>query len=207
MLVLNSQFIPLPPFHFGNYRLFWKTVNLFLFSRNRFWWIEMSSRFSRNRFLKTRNHFWWASWRACVLSCFSHVQLFATLWTVALQLPLFLSSPGKNTGVVCDALLQCRSTFHPSGDPFILAFNPLCANTHTHTHTHINTHTLFKNKMKGLVWLLINCSTKTGQAQFLAWALFGITLQSLTLSSPLTVASAVIRLQESKQSSPSPQAS
>ena len=26
--------------------------------------------------------------RACVLSCFSHVQLFATLWTVALQAPL-----------------------------------------------------------------------------------------------------------------------
>ena len=192
MLVLNPQFIPLPPFHFGNYRLFSKTVNLFLFSRNCFWWTEMSSQFSRN-------HFWWASWRACVLGCFSHVQLFATLWTVALQLPLFMGSPGKNTGVVCDALLQCRSTFHPSGDPFTLAFNPVCANTHTHT--------LFKNKMKGLVWLLINCSTKTGQAQFLVWVLFGITLQSLTLSSPLTMASAVIRLQEIKQSSPSPQAS
>ena len=29
-----------------------------------------------------------------LLSCFSHVLLFATLWTVALQAPL-----GKNTGV------------------------------------------------------------------------------------------------------------
>ena len=28
--------------------------------------------------------------RVCVLSCFSHVQLFATLWTVARQAPLFL---------------------------------------------------------------------------------------------------------------------
>ena len=205
MLVLNSQFIPLPPFHFGNYRLFSKTMNLFLFRRNHFWWTEMSSLFSRNHFLKTRNHFWWASWRACVLSPFSHVQLFATLWTVALQLPLFVGSPGKNTGVVCDALLQWSSTFHPSEDPFTLAFHPVCANTYTHTHTH--THTIFKNKMKGLVWLLINCSTKTGQAQFLVWVLFGITLQSLTLSSPLTMASAVIRLQEIKQSSPSPQAS
>ena len=27
-------------------------------------------------------------WRACVLSCFSRVQLFATLWTVACQAPL-----------------------------------------------------------------------------------------------------------------------
>ena len=27
---------------------------------------------------------------ACVLSCFSHVQLFVTLWTVALQAPLSL---------------------------------------------------------------------------------------------------------------------
>ena len=78
-----------------------------------------------------------------MLSRFSHVQLFVTLWTVALQLPLFMGSPGKNTGVVCDALLQRSSTFHPSEDPFTLAFNPLCANTYTHTYiyTHIHTHT------------------------------------------------------------------
>ena len=31
----------------------------------------------------------------------SHVQVFATPWTVAHQAPLFLGFPGKNTGVVC----------------------------------------------------------------------------------------------------------
>ena len=37
----------------------------------------------------------------CVLSCFSHVQLFVTLWTVTHQ-----PSLGKNTGVGCHALLR-----------------------------------------------------------------------------------------------------
>ena len=35
----------------------------------------------------------------------SHVRLFATLWTVALQDPLW-DSLGKNTGVSCHTLLQ-----------------------------------------------------------------------------------------------------
>ena len=43
---------------------------------------------------------------ACMLSCFSHVQLFETLWTLACQTLLCpLDSPGKNTGVGCHALL------------------------------------------------------------------------------------------------------
>ena len=42
----------------------------------------------------------------CVLSLFSHVQLFVTLCTIAYQTPLSISSPGKNTGVGCHALLQ-----------------------------------------------------------------------------------------------------
>ena len=40
------------------------------------------------------------------LSCFSHVRLFATLWTVTHQAPLSLDFPGKNTGVGCHFLLQ-----------------------------------------------------------------------------------------------------
>ena len=40
-----------------------------------------------------------------VLSCFSHVQLSATLWTVARQAPLSMDSTGKNIGVGCHALL------------------------------------------------------------------------------------------------------
>ena len=38
--------------------------------------------------------------------CLSRVQLFVALWTVARQAPLFMDSPGKNTGVGCHALLQ-----------------------------------------------------------------------------------------------------
>ena len=41
---------------------------------------------------------------AGMLSHFSHVRLCATLWTVARQAPL--ASPGKNTGVGCQFLLQ-----------------------------------------------------------------------------------------------------
>ena len=43
---------------------------------------------------------------ACMLSRFSRVQLFATLWTVALQAPRPWDSPGKTIGVDCHALLQ-----------------------------------------------------------------------------------------------------
>ena len=52
---------------------------------------------------------------ACVLSCFSHVPLFVTPWTVAHQPPLSMGFPGKNigvgfpdknTGVGCRFLLQ-----------------------------------------------------------------------------------------------------
>ena len=42
----------------------------------------------------------------CMLSHFSHVRLFATLWTIASQVPLSRDSPGKNIGVGCHFLLQ-----------------------------------------------------------------------------------------------------
>ena len=41
-----------------------------------------------------------------MLSCFRHVWLFATLWTVAHQAPLSMGVSGKNTGVGCRALFQ-----------------------------------------------------------------------------------------------------
>ena len=43
---------------------------------------------------------------ALVLSHFSRVLLFATLWTVAHQAPLSRDCPGKNTKVGCHALSQ-----------------------------------------------------------------------------------------------------
>ena len=42
----------------------------------------------------------------CMLSCFSHVQLFAILWTIAARLLCPWDSPDKNTGVGCHAILQ-----------------------------------------------------------------------------------------------------
>ena len=41
-----------------------------------------------------------------VLSCFNHVQLCATLWTVLAKLLCPWDSPGRNTRVGCHALLQ-----------------------------------------------------------------------------------------------------
>ena len=41
-----------------------------------------------------------------MLSRFSHVRLFTTLWTVVRQVPLSMGFPGKNIGVSCHALLQ-----------------------------------------------------------------------------------------------------
>ena len=43
----------------------------------------------------------------CMLSCFSHVPLFATLWTIAHQAPLSMGMLQVRTaGVGCCALLQ-----------------------------------------------------------------------------------------------------
>ena len=42
-----------------------------------------------------------------MLSCFSHVRLFTTPWTVAHQAPLIHGdTPDRNTGVGCHFLLQ-----------------------------------------------------------------------------------------------------
>ena len=44
-----------------------------------------------------------------VLSHFSRVQLFVSLWTVAHQALCPWDSPGKNTGVGCHFILQASS--------------------------------------------------------------------------------------------------
>ena len=41
-----------------------------------------------------------------VLNCFSHIQLFAALWTTAFHLLCPWDFPGKNTGAGCHAFLQ-----------------------------------------------------------------------------------------------------
>ena len=60
----------------------------------------------------------------CMLSHFSHIQFFATLWTVARQAPLSLRLPGKNTGMGCHALLQ--ETFLTRGLNSCLLYLLLC---------------------------------------------------------------------------------
>ena len=52
---------------------------------------------------------WCATVHACMLSCFSHVRLFAALWTVACQVPLSLGFSSKNTGEGFHFILQCCS--------------------------------------------------------------------------------------------------
>ena len=49
---------------------------------------------------------------ACVLSSFSYVRLFATLWTVIHQAPLSMGFSSKNTGVGCHALHSFISRRH-----------------------------------------------------------------------------------------------
>ena len=53
-----------------------------------------------------------------LLSCFSHVQLFATLWK-AMRLLCPQGSPGKSTGVGCYAFLQ-RSSFRNFQQPTLM---------------------------------------------------------------------------------------
>ena len=56
--------------------------------------------------LLARNGTTWALISMCVLSHFSRVWLFETLWTVAARLRCPWDSPGKNTGMDCHALFQ-----------------------------------------------------------------------------------------------------
>ena len=57
-------------------------------------------------YLTACGHAWNLEVTMCVLSHFSHVRLFATLWTVARQAPLSMEFSRQNTGVDCHALLQ-----------------------------------------------------------------------------------------------------
>ena len=50
----------------------------------------------------------------CVLSCFSRVQFFAALWTVARQAPLSLDSPSRDTGAGCHLGIEPTSLKSPA---------------------------------------------------------------------------------------------
>ena len=101
----------------------------------------------------------------CVLSHYSHVWLFATLWTKACQLLCLWDSPGKSTGVVARPSprgssqpgIKCKSAaflaLHvdswPTEPPGILA------SWHGHVHKHlVNTSELNeRNTYKLFIWL------------------------------------------------------
>ena len=55
-------------------------------------------------------------WYVCVLSCFSHVRLFATLWTVARQAPLSMGFPRQEywSGLPCPPPEEIS---HPGMEP------------------------------------------------------------------------------------------
>ena len=87
---------------------------------------------------------------ACVLSRFSHVWLFATIWTIACQARCPWDSPGKNTGVGFHALLQLGSSMllQTAGLPcfFFFFFNDwiifhcICTYPFFFIHSSVNRH-------------------------------------------------------------------
>ena len=99
--------------------------------------------------------------RACLLSCFSPVQLFAILWTVACQDSnppgsSVQDSPGKNTGMGCHALLQgifltqgsnpcllCLLYWQAGSLPLMLLGSPICIHIHPYIHIHLQKFYLF----------------------------------------------------------------
>ena len=96
---------------------------------------------------------------ACMLSCFSHVRLFATqwtLWTVACKAPLAMGSSRQEywSGLPCPPprdlpkesnlcllwLLHCRRIFYLSATgeaPYICVYIYVSTCIHTHIYTHI----------------------------------------------------------------------
>ena len=73
--------------------------------RSRAIWKDEMKKISsaQNGIISGRKKHFYHTW---VLSHFSCIWLFATLWTVACQAPCPWDSPGKNTGVGCHARLQ-----------------------------------------------------------------------------------------------------
>ena len=66
--------------------------------------------------------------------------IFATPWTVARQAPLSMNSPGKNTGVICHALLQ--GIFLNLGVEPTFLISPALAGRFFTTSTHLGSPTI-----------------------------------------------------------------
>ena len=96
----------------------------------------------------------------CVLSCFSHVWLFATLWTVAHQAPLSMGVSGKNTGVGCHALFQIFRAPR-SLEPESLRWPALAGGFFTTSATWV-----FKSPLHISIFLSIDCRTLVPPCSF-----------------------------------------
>ena len=105
-----------------------------------------------------------------MLSGFSHVRLFVTLWTVACQAPLYMGFSGQEywSGLPCpppgdlpDPGIEPKFLMSPAlaGGFFIISamweahtYIHTYTHTHTHTHTHIYIYVFIYLKKDG--WLL-----------------------------------------------------
>ena len=90
-----------------------------------------------------------------ILSHFSRVWLFATLWTIARLAPLSMDSPGKNTGVGCHILSYARGFSWPR-DCSHVALSPAWAGRFFTTAAICDVHLLSPSIWLGhqnLLWL------------------------------------------------------
>ena len=67
---------------------------------------ETPDQWLSSNFYSTHIHFLTPFSNNCMLSCLSNVWLFPTLWTIAHRFLCLWDSPGQNTGVGCQDLLQ-----------------------------------------------------------------------------------------------------
>ena len=107
------------------YGLRWVFKKIFLTKRTEVWGSETYQACLGKLYL---NFFFPVHWnmRACMLSHFSHIWLFATLWTATHQAPLSMRFSRKSTRVGCHALLLQRNLPDPGMEPASL-MNPALA--------------------------------------------------------------------------------
>ena len=111
---------------------------------------------------------------ACVISHFSHVWLFAILWTIACRLLCPWDSPGKNTGVGCHALLQLGSSMllQTAGLPCFfndwIIIHCICTHLFFFIHSSVNRHVV---SISWQLWIVLLWTWKC-RYLFESWSRF-----------------------------------
>ena len=102
---------------------------------------------------------------ACVLSCFSHVRLFVTLWIVARQAPLSMGfsrqgywsglpcplTQGSNPHLFCFLHWQVIFTLEPRGKPDYLIYFPTISPACLHLYIEFSLLPILQNQFIGLL--------------------------------------------------------